>query len=247
MSFRCLSLLKAHIRTLEYFIAFHHVLYNCYRFENSKQLQRSSSIMKVSLVKEDLLNAQSFSHYCEIQNILHNDNEKVFLWDLYEKNEENIILMKKIENLDNFLAKNEVSTSFKKCFKKINENFCIQNDDTFNQKNFFLRRFLQTKLKRWENANKLEVAKIKKNMMCSLEIEKVVCKLCERKIMAKLLKDHSKICKMKIELGMSLNMKIEFFKKNYIETIFIWKRTVKLSTSILRFIFKKLYNLTTHF
>lgn len=190
--------------------------------------------MKFSLTKEDSLNTQSLSHYCEVQNILHNEYEKVFLWDLYEKNEENIILIKKIQKIDNLLTGNEVSPSFKKIYKKINENFCIQNDDTLNQRKFYVKRFLQNKLKRWENGNKLEVAKIKKNMMCSLEMEKVVCKLCENKIIAKLLKDHSRICKMKIELAISLNSKIDFFKKNYIETILGWKRTLKLSTCIIR-------------
>ena len=220
---------------MEYFISIHHILYNCHRFESSKPLHKPASTMKFSLVKEDLLNAQSLSHYSEVQNILHNENEKVFSWNLYEKNKENIILMKKIEKIDNFLTKNESSTSFKKCYKQINENFCIQFDDTFNQKNFFLKRFLQNKLKRWENMNKLEIAKIKKNMVCSLEMEKVVCKLCEKKIIAKFLKDHSKICKLKIELVISLNSKIDYFKKNYIETIIGWKRTLKLSTSILRY------------
>lgn len=94
--------------------------------------------------------------------------------------------------------------------------------------------YMRWKCRKWKAMSKIESTKIRQSILTMIENENIICKICAKNVVAKNIKDHSLLCKDRVETILKIKEKLEVLKKEFLVWIFEDRRKVSLEIIILK-------------
>lgn len=81
---------------------------------------------------------------------------------------------------------------------------------------------------------KIENTKMHQSLLTLLENEEIICKICAKNVIAKNIKEHSIMCKKRVETILKVKETLEHLKNGHLVWLFEDRRKISLEILILK-------------